>query len=880
MKVIQSIVYCLVGVCCFSVRLKYVTSAAAKRIPETHEDLSQQPCSVAARGYEDGDCIHQPDLEEDDTTQDQPAGLNPGFGHFGQHANTTVDEGLRNNDTLFDASAAVPGMDTAAGGLRPDPAEDHETFPGCVTAGVSSCAGRCGEGFSAGEDKMCLCDLDCRHFGDCCPDYMELCGESWHEDSKRERRPIVTETSCSNRCFSNSSISATSCDCSQNCSRLGTCCSDFADKCENSAPRAPPDPARQAVPPAPYECRPSGNTGTFHWMVASCPATWRNSDISSQCGKIQLVSATKGFTGVNLTLPDAVYITPVVDVDTLTTYSNVFCAICNEASHMLESWRLSVQLSCSNVTSPNRYSLESLRDGLCEVLLFYFTPPDLYGARRCVPTYPVSLSPTCPADPSNGLVAHVHSSVHMSFLNVFSALCHGVHVSDLDCGLPAAHFPHGNNNAQELDQSTLFLGQLFNFGSLVRGPDRPTDDVPRCPSDSFYDPIIDACRELYRAPPNLMHPNEPYDWCRNGSLLYNMSQVSVLPSGEALLLDGSDNLTCNATEYLIVENQAYVCTSCLSRYADDGDGDDKGKGGGFAVQELLTTAMFSLSIAAGIGFTAHGVYYRKFSSTPDRLKLQLVLMLTLAECLFLSRALLTLHTLQRLCTAVAILLHYCLLVTFLSMSSLAFDLFRKLCCAQFSSYGVPYRRYAVFSFGLPLILVSVCAFLDFSPWTEAVRVLYGGGHCWIDNPWASLLAFGVVVGLVVLSNAYFLVWIVVSLYRSTRETSAARTGSEFALMRVCLRITTMMGLTWALGLLAPFVDNTAIWFIFTGLNSVQGLLIVIALTVKNCKTCGTKAALSETGKGSLQGSSEKGRLYHVAVRQEGCPNIGDNVTKL
>ncbi|XP_078619518.1 uncharacterized protein LOC144886654 [Branchiostoma floridae x Branchiostoma japonicum] len=864
-------IYWLVGVCVLA-RGKCGTFAAARTTCIDGEDASQQPCPELDRAYVVGDYI-QPGIEEGDSSQPDPQpGPDPGMiGHFGEPSNMTQEEEPNKNGTLYtDYGDAATFDQVTAGGLRPPPAADDAAFPGCARPDVSSCAGRCGEGFSAGHDKMCLCDLDCPHFRDCCPDYEELCAEDWNENLKRERRPIVTETSCSNRCFSDHSVSATSCNCSQNCRGVGTCCRDFADECENSGSDGTPDAARSA-PQAPYECRPSGNIGTFHWMVSSCPATWRNANVSEQCKKIQLVSSSQGFTGVNLTLADAAYITPVLDVDTLTTYSNVFCALCNGAStQVLESWRLDVLVSCVNFSVP--HNLESLRGGLCQVFLFYFLPPHRYDARRCVPTAPVSLGPTCPADPSAGVVAYVHNSVHRNFRNVFSALCHGVGVADLECGLPAPHFPRGTESDAQFDKNTLFLGQLFNFGSLAQSIDDPVEDLPRCPPSDFYDPIIDACRDLYRSSPESMHSDNPQDWCSNDSVPYNMSQLSVLPSGDAVLQGASDNLTCNATEYLIVKNQAYVCKSCLRRY----DGVDAPDDNDYSVQGLLTTSLLSLSIASGFGFTAHSVYYKKFSSTPDRLKLQLVVMLTLAECLFLSRALLTL---QRLCTAVAILLHFCFLVTFLSMSSLAFDLFRKLCCAQFSSYGIPYRRYAVFSFGLPLILVSMCVFLDFSPWTEAARIRYGGGGCWIGNPWASLLAFGVVVGLVVLSNAFFLVWIILSLYRSAQETSAARTGSEFALMRVCLRITILMGLTWALGLVAPFVENTVLWFVFTVLNGAQGLLIVLALTVKNCNACGPKAALSETGKGSL-GASEKGKLYHVAIRQEGFANISNNITKL
>lgn len=44
---------------------------------------------------------------------------------------------------------------------------------------LSSCAGRCGEGYS--RDAICNCDYNCQHYMECCPDFKKECtvGKSW-----------------------------------------------------------------------------------------------------------------------------------------------------------------------------------------------------------------------------------------------------------------------------------------------------------------------------------------------------------------------------------------------------------------------------------------------------------------------------------------------------------------------------------------------------------------------------------------------------------------------------------------------------------------------------------------------------------------------------
>uniref|UniRef100_A0A8B9QEF2 SMB domain-containing protein n=1 Tax=Apteryx owenii TaxID=8824 RepID=A0A8B9QEF2_APTOW len=79
---------------------------------------------------------------------------------------------------------------------------------------LSSCAGRCGEGFSREND--CQCDYSCQHFEECCPDFGKVCAPA---------------LSCRGRCFE-AFERGRACDCDADCERYQKCCPDYADHCK------------------------------------------------------------------------------------------------------------------------------------------------------------------------------------------------------------------------------------------------------------------------------------------------------------------------------------------------------------------------------------------------------------------------------------------------------------------------------------------------------------------------------------------------------------------------------------------------------------------------------------------------------------------------
>uniref|UniRef100_H9G5L5 SMB domain-containing protein n=1 Tax=Anolis carolinensis TaxID=28377 RepID=H9G5L5_ANOCA len=76
---------------------------------------------------------------------------------------------------------------------------------------VSSCEGRCGEGYN--RQHGCQCDSNCLLYAECCPDYQTIC---------------VEDLSCKGRCTAHF-VRGKPCDCDPDCNTFGKCCPDFEE---------------------------------------------------------------------------------------------------------------------------------------------------------------------------------------------------------------------------------------------------------------------------------------------------------------------------------------------------------------------------------------------------------------------------------------------------------------------------------------------------------------------------------------------------------------------------------------------------------------------------------------------------------------------------
>jgi hypothetical protein len=92
---------------------------------------------------------------------------------------------------------------------------------GAINPASLSCAGICG-GPTA--DEACWCDDQCQAYGDCCPDYTQVCNAP----------PPPVEGGCAvNLCGSaNPALeNGNPCYCDSSCSQYGDCCSNYTTTC-------------------------------------------------------------------------------------------------------------------------------------------------------------------------------------------------------------------------------------------------------------------------------------------------------------------------------------------------------------------------------------------------------------------------------------------------------------------------------------------------------------------------------------------------------------------------------------------------------------------------------------------------------------------------
>ncbi|XP_059157604.1 uncharacterized protein LOC131941982 [Physella acuta] len=248
-----------------------------------------------------------------------------------------------------------------------------------------------------------------------------------------------------------------------------------------------------------------------------------------------------------------------------------------------------------------------------------------------------------------------------------------------------------------------------------------------------------------------------------------------------------------------------------------------------------------------------------------------------------------------LCSAVAVSLHYFFLAAHFWMNVTSYDVYKTFANRMYITLVrdkqryVP--RYAIFAWGFPFVIVSVCVFLEFSNLLDDVSIGYGSvrekqknlsdfeyvdtefgtypiksilnmtgdmkvgqsqnGVCWINQPLAAFLAFGAPILIIFFTNSIFFAKTILGISRISRMTkrslssrhsnSSAQKLSARSDVMLYLRMSTVMGFTWIFGLSSSIVSSFAkpvtyelcvvthiLAILFTIFNASQGAFIFFA----------------------------------------------------
>ncbi|XP_066996980.1 latrophilin Cirl isoform X2 [Anabrus simplex] len=185
------------------------------------------------------------------------------------------------------------------------------------------------------------------------------------------------------------------------------------------------------------------------------------------------------------------------------------------------------------------------------------------------------------------------------------------------------------------------------------------------------------------------------------------------------------------------------------------------------------------------------------------------------------------------CGLVAGLLHFFFLCAFAWMFLEGFQLYVML-IEVFEAEKSRIRWYYMFAYGAPLIIVAVSCIVDLPS--------YGTDrYCWLRADNFFIFSFVGPVIAVILANLVFLSMAIYMMCRHTNASASmkskehSRLASARAWLRGAIVLVFLLGLTWTFGLLYLNEESVIMAYIFTVLNSLQGLFIFVFHCVQNEK---------------------------------------------
>ncbi|XP_078676409.1 uncharacterized protein LOC144913541 [Branchiostoma floridae x Branchiostoma belcheri] len=514
---------------------------------------------------------------------------------------------------------------------------------------------------------------------------------------------------------------------------------------------------------------------------------------------------------------DLVYRMPVQDSSTSISYRNIFCALCNNVSTEEFSTWLFTPVCTGYTASPTnpigipqilydhyKFHIPSWNGDCTGTPKVEFIPTGS-NVRQCiVPVVNIS-NVNCNVTACRSYDERVTLGGVKFYKNVHCALCEGLSLA------VATHLScHFSGVRDIFPFNPISLPSLFNFNA----DESPENSPEHCPPDSLYDPFVDSCRVFSSLSHGSSNKTSYLQNCSRPILNFTSEEFEILSNGSVRLL--SSNMTCPAEQVVILNTEASVCGDCLLEYFSNDTLQTSDP-----VQHWLTLGLVVVSDIAVSGFVAHTYRSGQWKKVPEKLKVQMMTCMAVAITQFVGRVFLSPGP---GCTVYAILLHYFILTAFTSMNVLAVDIFLTF---REDSERAELYEYILYTWLVPVPVVLVTVIVEFG---SSVRVGYGE-QCWIGNPTASLVAFGVPVLCALMVNFVFITLVLLDIRKSFQIASTALPRSEISKIWVYMRISFLSGFTWILGFIVPFVKITVLDYIFIVLNASQGLLMTLFLTM-------------------------------------------------
>ncbi|XP_065911491.1 adhesion G-protein coupled receptor D1-like isoform X1 [Dysidea avara] len=184
------------------------------------------------------------------------------------------------------------------------------------------------------------------------------------------------------------------------------------------------------------------------------------------------------------------------------------------------------------------------------------------------------------------------------------------------------------------------------------------------------------------------------------------------------------------------------------------------------------------------------------------------------------------------CIVVTVLLHYFFLATFSWMLCEGIIIYVLLVKVFYKGFFKRLPFYFLVGWGLPIPIVAITAGISHDHY--GVYTI-----CWLPTEKGIIWAFIAPVIFVIVCNSVIIVLAIHTIFTASRRKVKNRQMTEITvakkLIRAAIFLLPTLGVTWIFGVLAMYSENGAFAWIFTILNSIEGLFIFVFYVLQNDK---------------------------------------------
>ncbi|XP_064480007.1 uncharacterized protein LOC135393527 [Ornithodoros turicata] len=454
-----------------------------------------------------------------------------------------------------------------------------------------------------------------------------------------------------------------------------------------------------------------------------------------------------------------------------------------------------------------------------------------------------------------------NDTVEVTYKNYHCALCNGVSRTTVEQDGELAKFIHSviipSRRKPASFTSSAQLGGKSYFQLLL---DLPTPHTG-CGEGQIRVPGLNCCQAFGCEPGAVKY----HDGCRGNSGTYadtyvvlTEQQVTILPNYS--LYSNLSGISVKVNEY---ERDSFtgLIVARVPHHAQ-------------VVPDPILEKVAEVSLGFSIIFllaliVLYVVSPDRRASRAGRAVLPLLVSTEFAQVLLLASKHIQPYTIG--CSVVAVFLHYSYLASSFWMTVLVYRTCHSILTGCKAVDAVDGKHPSVWkSVGTlwmwPVLVVEVGYVLEVFLPEATLSPNYGGHLCWISSQGGLIAFFGFPIGVLMVFNLALITLTVEALKSSgQRGRDDRRIASVIALAPVC-------GLPWLFGVVAALTSEWWLWYTFTVLQGIQGVLLFVVFVRK-------KSVISDRRRQYLSAEMESGQETSgpASEQPESSPMLGDEV---